>query len=119
MRVRFGDLGRSLLVIAAASLLASCSGGGGGPDETRIFFGINGDGNCARVVVDVDLAGTEIEPLRNEAGGLDCALSAVLDHGCDVEFADNGQSIRATISGCTVEAVSSLFDCGFERAELA
>ncbi|HXC53406.1 MAG TPA: hypothetical protein VN634_21145 [Candidatus Limnocylindrales bacterium] len=116
------------LALTFAAMLVNCGGdddgnggGGGGAITLRRFFGMNGDGNCTNVVVTVDLAAAGAVLARSD-GDLDCAIDAVLaGNGCHGTFTEleNGDTLRVTISGCTIPATTNLFICGFEDADLS
>ena len=120
--IRMGALALSL-----AGMLADCGGGGGGGDggggnSLRLFFGINGEGSCNSVIVNVDLAGADAVLERDDDGLVDCVLDAFLaSRGCHATFTElnGGDKLRATISGCTIPAVSNLFVCGFQEVDLS
>lgn len=107
--------------LVSASLLAACGGGGGG-GSIRLFFGANGDGSCDEIVVEVDLAAADAVLQRRDDQSADCVLDSLLDTaGCeiDVEEIDDGDTLRVTISDCTIPPVSALFACGFSSADLS
>ncbi|HEY2774257.1 MAG TPA: hypothetical protein VGK20_09420, partial [Candidatus Binatia bacterium] len=106
------------LLIAVGALLESCSGGGGG--DPRYWFGMNGSGPCDHVVVDVDLASASATVARAEDGSLDCHASEVVSgHGCSAAFRETGggSTLQVTIDGCSLGAVSSLFECAFASGD--
>ena len=78
-----GRIATGTLALGLAGLLASCGGGGGGggPVNTmRVFFGMNNDGACNRLVVDVDVNAANSILNRNADGSLDCLLNTLLDN---------------------------------------
>jgi len=117
--IRMGALALSL-----AGLLANCGGGGGGDDggnSLRLFFGMNGNGSCNNVVVNVDLADAEAV-LARKNGNPDCTIDLGLANaGCLATFTElnDGEDLRVTIAGCTIPAVTNLFSCLFEDVDLS
>ncbi len=101
--------------VAALCLLANCGGEAGfDPEIQRVFFGLNGDGACNRLAVEVDLEGS----LLNHPSWrtIDCVISTDLRFdGCTADFeeSDDGLTLFATISGCRIPSTSELFHCGF------
>lgn len=117
-------------MLVFGALLASCSGngndnnggGGGGGETVLLYFGSNGDGNCSNVVVDVRLNDANAVLSRKSNGDADCDLSGVLDDkNCNVAFDEisGGDTLRVTISGCTIPAVTNLFSCEFTDADIS
>jgi hypothetical protein len=114
-------------LLVVGGLLASCGGGdgdggGGGNQDLRLFFGQNGEGSCSNLVIEVDVDDAGAELSRTINGTVDCDLNSTLDgNGCDVDFAEieDGDTLRVTISGCTIPAVSSLFSCQFDDVDLS
>lgn len=107
-----------VIALSLGGLLAGCDGNGGG---LNFFFGVNGNGSCSNLVVDVDLeaAGAFLD---DNGEAVDCVLSSLLENdGCDATFTEieGGDVLRVTISGCTIPAIASLFECGFEDADLS
>lgn len=109
-------LGLGALALSLGVAVGGCDDGGGS-GLIRIFFGIVGDGDCARVVVTVDLddAGATIN--TDELGAADCDLdSAVSD--CSSDFDLDGGTLTVTIDDCTIDEISALFACNFENANI-
>ena len=55
-------------------------------------------------------------------GSVDCALDASLvGDGCSGTFdlVDNGDTLRVSIDGCVTPAITSLFACGFTKADVS
>jgi len=107
-----------------AGMLTNCGGGGGGGGSggLRLFFGMNGDGNCTSVVVTVDLAGAAAVLARDDQDQPECVLDSDLaSDGCDVTFAElnNGDTLRVTINGCTIPESTNLFFCEFTDVDLS
>jgi cysteine-rich repeat protein len=84
-----------------------------GREQNQVFFGIVGDGDCARVVVTVHLAaaGAEIDAIAN------CALDAAVA-GCVSDVDLEGSLLTFAIETCTIDAVSALFSCSFESVNI-
>lgn len=114
-----------VVALALGGLLAGCSDdgdGGGGGAALRLFFGTNGDGNCQSIVVDVRLDVAHAVLARNDDDSFDCGLNALLDSsGCDVAVSEleDGDRLRVTINGCTVPAVTNLFQCRFTESDIS
>jgi hypothetical protein len=98
--------------------LGGCNNGGSGLIE--LFFGINGNGNCSQVVVEVNIDQTGAIATDTE-GNLECVLNATLDDaGCSIRYEQLESGIlRATIDGCTIPAVTNLFSCLFEDVDIS
>ncbi len=120
-------IGSFAMVLAFGAMLLSCSGsgdgdgGGGGNDRVRLFFGINNDGGCKSLVFDVDVADAQAVIERN-GSAVDCALNAALTNdGCDVSFTliNNNDTLRVSITGCTIPAVTNVFLCDFSDADIS
>jgi hypothetical protein len=120
--IRFGALS-----LALATALVNCGGGdgdggggGGGGDTITLFFGINGNGSCNSVVVTVDLADAEAV-LARVGNAPNCSIDGLLaSNGCTATFTEinAGEQLRATISGCTIPAVTNLFQCVFTDVDI-
>ncbi|HXC52580.1 MAG TPA: hypothetical protein VN634_16985 [Candidatus Limnocylindrales bacterium] len=115
------------MVLAFGAMLLSCSGsgdgdgGGGGDDRVRLFFGINNDGGCKSLVFDVDVADAQAVIERN-GNAVDCTLNAALTNdGCDATFTliNNNDTLRVSITGCTIPAVTNVFLCDFVDADIS
>ncbi len=110
---------------ALAAALAHCGGsgdGGGGGNAIRLFFGINGDGSCNSVIVNVDLADADAILARLSSGGPNCSIDALLStSGCTATFTElgAGDALRVTITGCTIPAVTNLFQCVFTEVDVS
>lgn len=112
------------LALLLAGVLADCGGGGGGNGGggLQLFFGMSGDGSCQRVVVDVDLAAAGAVLSRDNDGAPDCAPDVSLaNSGCEAAFAEvnGGDDLRVTIDGCTIPAITNLFSCFFDEADIS
>jgi hypothetical protein len=122
MNTWFGKVGMGALALTLAGVLGGCNNGdGGGGALIRLFFGINGQGNCTQVIVDVNLDDADATIARDDLGDVQCVINTQLDNaGCDIAFTEfeNGD-LRAVISGCTIPAVSSLFSCLFEDVDIS
>ena len=125
LRRRIGSFVMSATALAFGAALVSCGGGGGGggggDDRIRLYFGINNDGDCSAIQFDVDVVDARAVIERN-ASSVDCALNAALAaNGCGVDFElrDNGESLRVTISGCTIPSVTNVFLCDFIDADIS
>jgi len=119
MNTWFRKVGMGATALTLAGVLGGCNNGGGG--LIQLFFGINGNGNCTQVVVEVNLEEAGAVIGRDVEGALQCVLNTALDNaGCDIDFneLENG-NLRATISGCTIPAVSNLFSCLFEDVDIS
>lgn len=118
MKTWFRKLGMGAVALALAGALGGCDDGGRA--LIRLFFGINGNGNCDRVVVTVDLAAAGAVISRDNTGALECALNAVLENSnCSVEFNEDGQDLVVVIDDCIIPAVTNLFSCLFEEVDLS
>ncbi|HEY2775113.1 MAG TPA: hypothetical protein VGK20_13790 [Candidatus Binatia bacterium] len=110
-------IAKGISILALGVLLADCGGGGGGNAViVRLFFGINGSGACDAVTVDLDLHDANAVLNHQGNGDPDCAIATGLGNaGCHATFTElnGGDSLRATINGCLIPAVSTLFQCGF------
>jgi len=121
MNTWFRKVGMGAVALTLAGVLGGCNNGNGG-GLIRLFFGINGSGNCNSVVVDVDLSEAQAIIARDESGAVQCVLNALLDsNGCDISFQElqGGDVLRATISGCTIPAIQNLFSCFFEDVDIS
>jgi hypothetical protein len=122
MNTWFRKVGMGALALTLAGVLGGCNNGdGGGGGFIRLFFGINGQGNCTEVIVDVNLEDADAILSRDEFGDPQCTINAVLDNaGCDITITEfeNGD-LRAIISGCTIPAVVNLFSCLFEDVDIS
>jgi hypothetical protein len=117
------------LALSLAGMLVDCGGGGngnggggGGQIPLLRFFGMNGEGDCSNVVVNVDLAAANATLARDDAGTIACSLDpALISRGCNATFIElnTGAGLRVTINGCTIPATTGLFVCGFEEADLS
>jgi hypothetical protein len=113
-------VGMGAVALTLAGVLGGCNNGSGS-GLIRLFFGINGDGDCTSVIVDVDLNDADAIIAHDEFGDVQCALNAILDdEGCDVSFneLENG-NLRVVISGCTIPAITNLFSCLFEEVDIS
>jgi hypothetical protein len=115
-------VGMGAAALTLAGVLGGCNDGdGGGGGLIRLFFGINGQGNCTQVIVDVNLDTSFSTIARDEFGEPQCDINQALeDSGCDIdlqEFSNGG--LRAIISGCTIPAISNLFSCLFEDVDIS
>jgi hypothetical protein len=114
--------------IALAAALAHCGGssrdgggGGGGGNPVQLFFGINGEGTCSSVTVIADLADANAVLDRLSSGAPNCSIDGLLaSRGCNATFTVIGddEQLRATVSGCTIPAVTNLFQCFFDEVSL-
>ncbi len=121
MNTWFRKVGMGALALTLAGVLGGCNNGSGGGGLIRLFFGINGQGNCTQVIVDVNLDDADATIARDEFGDVQCVINAALDNaGCDITFTEfeNGD-LRAIISGCTIPAVVNLFSCLFEDVDIS
>lgn len=120
MNTWFRKVGMGAVALTLAGVLGGCNNGNGG-GLIRLFFGINGKGSCNSVVVDVNLSEANAVIARDGEGAVQCAINAVLaDAGCNISFQElQGGDLRATISGCTIPAVTNLFSCFFEDVDLS
>jgi hypothetical protein len=121
MNTWYRKVGMGALALTLAGVLGGCNNGDGGGALIRLFFGINGQGNCTQVIVDVNLDDANAVIARDEFGDVQCVINTLLDNaGCDITFTEfeNGD-LRAVISGCTIPAVSSLFSCFFEDVDIS
>ena len=118
----------AVLVLAFAGSLAHCGGGdddgggGGNGNLVRLFFGMNGLGECDNVTVEVDLADADAILARDDDDTVDCGLDPGLTaKGCDVSFTEilNGDRLRVVISGCTIPGSTNLFVCGFTDVDIS
>jgi hypothetical protein len=119
MNTWFRKVGVGAMALTLAGVLGGCNNGGGG--LIRLFFGINGSGNCSQVIVEVNLEEAGAIIARDVEGALQCVLNSTLDAaGCDITFNElqNG-NLRATINGCTIPAVANLFSCLFEDVDIS
>lgn len=101
--------------IAVLVSMANCGGEAGfDPEAERVFFGLNGDGACDSLEVEIDLEGSLLHhPTRHT---VDCVISTDLRFdGCTADFdeSDDGLTLFATITGCEIPRTSELFHCGF------
>jgi hypothetical protein len=120
MNTWFRKVGMGALALTLAGVLGGCNNGSGG-GLIRLFFGINGQGNCTQVIVDVNLDDANAVIARDEFEDLQCSINDALDAaGCDISFTEleNGD-LRVIISGCTIPAVTNLFDCFFEDVDIS
>jgi len=120
MNTWFRKVGVGAAALTLAGVLGGCNNGGGS-GLIQLFFGVNGNGNCSQVIVEVDLEAANAIITRDTEGALECALNSALDSaGCNFNpvILENG-NLRATISGCTIPAVSNLFSCLFEDVDLS
>ncbi|MFN2378081.1 MAG: hypothetical protein ABR538_16240 [Candidatus Binatia bacterium] len=120
MNTWFGKIGMGALALTLAGVLGGCNDNGGG-GLVRLFFGINGSGNCTSVIVDVNLDDADAVIARDEFGDVQCVLNATLDNnGCSISFTElQDGTLRAVISGCTIPAVTNLFNCLFENVDIS
>ena len=123
MNTWFRKVGMGALALTLAGVLGGCNNGdgGGGGGLIRLFFGINGQGNCTQVIVDVNLDDADATIARDESDEVQCVLSDALDDaGCDITFTEfeNGD-LRAVISGCTIPEVAGLFSCLFVDVDIS
>jgi hypothetical protein len=121
MNTWFRKVGMGALALTLAGVLGGCNDGDGGGGLLRLFFGINGQGNCTQVIVDVNLDDADAEISRDEFGDVQCVINTVLENaGCDITFTEqeNGD-LRAVISGCTIPAISNLFSCLFDDVDIS
>jgi hypothetical protein len=120
MNTWFRKVGVGAVALTLAGVLGGCNNGDGG-GLIRLYFGINGNGNCNQVTVEVDLDAADAVLAYDDQGALQCALNSALV-GCNLSInagaLENGDLI-ATISGCTIPAVSNLFSCLFEDVDLS
>jgi hypothetical protein len=117
------------MTLALAATLANCGsdsgnsgGGGGGGNTIQLYFGINGEGSCNSVIVNVDLADAEAILARAAGGGPQCSIDGLLAAGgCTATFTEigAGQALRVSISGCTIPAVTNLFQCTFTHVDIS
>lgn len=118
MRMKFRIAGAGFVIVLLAGL-GGCSNGNG-PALVRVFFGINGAGSCDSVRVDVSLSAADAAVATQSAGDPRCAIDAALAaSGCDATFDVDGDILSATITGCQVPAVASLFECDFESIDVS
>jgi hypothetical protein len=122
MNTWFRKVGMGALALTLAGVLGGCNNGdGGGGGLVRLFFGINGEGNCTQVIVDVNLDDADATIARDGDGEVQCVIADALDDaGCDITFTEfeNGD-LRAIISGCDIPAVAGLFSCLFEDVDIS
>jgi len=112
-------VGMGAVALTLAGVLGGCNNGDG-DSLIRLFFGINGNGNCSGVTVIVDLDDAEAFIARDQDGEVQCVLNAVLENnGCDIDFSEQNGNLRADISGCTIPAISNLFSCLFEDVDIS
>ena len=124
---RLHSICTSVMTLALAATLAHCGsdgggagGGGGGGRGIQLFFGIVGDGSCSNVVVNVDLAGANAVLARLEGGAPHCSLDPILtSNGCSATFTEIGlgDRLQVAIGGCTIPAVTNLFQCFFTAVD--
>jgi hypothetical protein len=121
MNTVFRKVGMGATALMLAGVLGGCNNGSGGGGLIRLFFGINGSGNCTSIIVDVNLDDADAVIARDESGDVQCTLNTTLDNaGCDIDFQElEGGDLRATISGCTIPAVTNLFSCLFEDVDIS
>lgn len=118
MNTWFRKLGLSVLVVTLAGVLGGCDDNGNA--LIRLFFGINGSGNCDRVIVTVDLAAANAVISRDNEGALECVLNAQLAAaGCDLNLTEEGDTLIATIDACSIPAVTGLISCLFETVDIS
>ena len=120
MNTWFRKVGMGALALTLAGVLGGCNNGSGG--LLRLFFGINGQGSCNQVIVEVDLSEADAIIAQDEEGDFQCVLNTLLDNaGCqlDLELVENGDVLRATINGCTIPEVTNLFSCLFEHVDIS
>jgi hypothetical protein len=113
------------LPLVLAATLVNCGGGdgdgGGGGNTITLFFGINGNGSCNSVTVNVDLADADAVLARLGNNAPNCTIDGLLaSSGCTATFSEigAGEQLRATISGCTIPAVTNLFQCVFTDVDI-
>lgn len=119
MNTWFRKVGMGATALTLAGVLGGCNNGGN--SLIQLFFGINGNGNCTQVVVEVNIEEAGAVIARDVEGALQCVLNTTLNNaGCDIDFdeLENG-NLRATISGCTIPAVTNLFSCIFEDVDIS
>lgn len=119
MHISCREIRTGVLALALGGLLAGCSGSGSG--VLRIYFGLTGKGTCRSVSVNVDLAAASAVLARLPDGAVDCVLASVLEaDGCDLEVieSEDGETLTAIITGCTIDSTASLFQCGFTEADI-
>jgi len=111
-------LGLSVLAVTLAGVLGGCDDNNG--DLLRVFFGINGSGDCDKVTVTVDLNAADAVIVRDRQGTLDCVMNASLESaGCDLGLEVNDGVFVATIDGCTIPAVTNLLSCVFQTIDIS
>lgn len=120
MNTWFRKVGMGAVALTLAGVLGGCNNGGGG-GLIRLFFGINGQGSCTSVIVDVNLDDADAVIARDNDGEVQCDLNEDLqDAGCEIDFVEfsNGD-LRAIIDDCTIPAVTNLFSCLFEDVDIS
>ncbi len=112
--------GLSAAALSIALVMAGCDGGGGS-SLLRLFFGINGTGDCSSVVVQIDLSRAGAVIAKDlSTGALRCEPnSSLASTGCLFDFSQTGSLFTATIDQCTIPAVTNLFHCFFSDGRLA
>ncbi len=120
MNTWFRKVGMGAVALTLAGVLGGCNNGSGG-GLVRLFFGINGQGSCTSVIVDVNLDDADAVIARDSEGDVQCDLNEDLaDAGCEISFSEqpNG-NLRAIIDDCTIPAVTNLFSCLFEDVDIS
>ena len=120
MNTWFRKVGMSAVALTLAGIVGGCNNGNGGAG-IRLFFGINGSGSCNTVVVEMNLDDANAVIARDDEGALQCVLNTQLNNaGCNISFQEfEGGDFRATITGCTIPAVTNLFSCIFDKVDIS
>ncbi len=120
MNTWFRKVGMGAVALTLAGIVGGCNNGNGG-GLIRLFFGINGSGSCNTVVVEMNLDDANAVIARDESNDLQCSLNDALDEaGCNISFEEfSDGDFRATITGCTIPAVTNLFSCLFEQVDIS
>ena len=117
MNTCFRKLGLSVLAITLAGVIGGCDDHGG---LIRLFFGTNGVGDCDQVTVTIRLDAANALVARDSQGVAECTLaSGLAADGCTLNLTEGEGELVATISNCTIPAVSNLISCLFKTADIS
>ena len=108
------------LLVAVTGCDSNDGGGSGG--SVQLSFGTNNIQPCIPITVDVDLQAANAVLAQQPDGSVDCALDASLvGDGCSGTFdlLNSGNTLRVSIDGCVTPAITSLFACGFTKADIS